>query len=98
MAVSFRNANNARNARWVLCGTQAESRDISGYHNTDAEDSMQRCSDAVSIGWGFPKFRRPSGSRACLTLDDALDPFETSEPFTQRHRLTFDVILTVHRR
>jgi hypothetical protein len=58
MAVSFRNASNACNARWVLCGTQAESRDISGFHNTDAEDSRQRWSDAVSLGWGFPNFRR----------------------------------------
>jgi hypothetical protein len=88
MAVSFGNASNACDARWVLCGTHADSRDISGYHSTAAVGSRLRCSDAVALGWGFPKFRRtlqPSGSRACLTLDDAQHPFGTSEPLTQRH-------------
>lgn len=91
MAVSFRNASNAFNARWVQCGTYVESRDISGYHSTVVEGARQRCSDAVSLGWRFPKFRRnlqPSDSRSCLTFNDALHPFETSQPLTQRHRLT----------
>jgi len=41
---------------FAMCGgysaVPTQSRDISGFHSTDAEGSRWRCSDAVSLGWG----------------------------------------------